>query len=118
MEGVPRTSAARARRRRSRHNHITITHADGTQKVVKPGSLRLPAGTRREQYVRYMNSPEWRALRKKVLRRDEGACVDCSSGEALQIHHLTYARFGAEQLEDLVTLCDGCHEARHMNPRA
>jgi hypothetical protein len=31
----------------------------------------------------------------------------------LDVHHLTYVRFGHERLEDLLTLCRPCHDAAH-----
>ncbi|MCE5329646.1 HNH endonuclease [bacterium] len=31
----------------------------------------------------------------------------------MQVHHLTYKSFGNEELEDLVTVCEKCHEKIH-----
>jgi predicted HNH restriction endonuclease len=34
--------------------------------------------------------------------------------ECLQVHHLTYARKGCEQLVDLQVLCADCHKGEHQ----
>ena len=60
-------------------------------------------------YVRYMQSPEWRALAARVMARDHHRCWVCGSRRNLQVHHRTYRRFGHERLSDLVTLCERCH---------
>ena len=50
------------------------------------------------RYDTYMHSPEWKAFRKKVLKRDRYTCQRCGlyspTGYGLQVHHLTYARVG------------------------
>jgi 5-methylcytosine-specific restriction endonuclease McrA len=59
-------------------------------------------------YQEYLNSPEWKALRTKVLERDE-CCVLCASTEELEVHHRTYVRVGYEKMSDLTTVCMPCH---------
>lgn len=67
----------------------------------------------RERYNAHMNSPEWFALRRKVLDRAGGTCEGCGVRKATQVHHLTYARLGREMLFDLVAVCSQCHESIH-----
>lgn len=67
----------------------------------------------RDDYVRYMASPEWHALRKKVFARSGGICEGCGERLAVQVHHLHYRRFRKEMLFDLVAVCLECHEAIH-----
>lgn len=31
----------------------------------------------------------------------------------MQVHHITYERFGRELFKDLIVVCDGCHELLH-----
>ena len=78
---------------------------------------------RTKAYRAYMASPEWKAKRAACLARDEYTCQVCgykkgpgldAIGDVIedrQLHaaHLTYARFGHELLEDLVTKCSDCH---------
>ena len=64
----------------------------------------------------------WREVRDAVLARDQRACVSCGSvpaaGEA-DIHHLVpRAAGGLDDPSNLITLCDGCHAARHPNLQA
>lgn len=65
----------------------------------------------------YYQSPRWAEIRKARLVYDGYRCVDCGhdgSDMRLEVHHLTYDRFGGnERLEDLQTLCNGCHMLLH-----
>jgi hypothetical protein len=63
-------------------------------------------------YEEYLKTPEWLAKRQQVLERDKG-CRNCNAQENLEVHHRTYARRGYEDLRDLTTLCEGCHEHFH-----
>lgn len=64
-------------------------------------------------YRDYLETEHWGKLRNQVLTRDAHQCRDCGSRRNLHIHHLTYVRLGRERLDDLLTLCKGCHEVRH-----
>lgn len=68
---------------------------------------------RKMPYEEYLQTPEWKQKREKVLARDEHRCRVCDSDEKLQVHHRTYARRGGEDLNDLTTLCGPCHEHFH-----
>lgn len=60
-------------------------------------------------YAQYMASPAWRAVRAQRLALDGGRCVVCG-GAAVNVHHLTYANFGHEDIRrDLVSVCRRCH---------
>ena len=57
------------------------------------------------------DTPEWRAVRARVVQRD-GACRMCGSTERLSVHHLTPAAddmAAALDMDNLVTLCRVCH---------
>src|SRR5689334_886424 len=61
----------------------------------------------------------WRAVRAVVLARDNRRCKECGelcpAGEA-DVHHLVpRAAGGVDEPANLITLCDGCHAARHPN---
>lgn len=55
------------------------------------------------------------ALREKFFR--DQVCVACGAQD-VQAHHCSYARLGDELAEDLVALCDVCHETVHLLVRA
>jgi ATP-dependent DNA helicase RecQ len=61
----------------------------------------------------------WREVRAIVLARDNRRCRGCgelcAEGEA-DVHHLVpRAVGGRDDPANLITLCDGCHAARHPN---
>lgn len=58
----------------------------------------------------YLRSPEWRAKRDAVLRRDGYMCQACLQNQAVQVHHKTYRHWGNEPLFDLVAVCEICHD--------
>lgn len=73
----------------------------------------MPGSTSLEQ------DQHWRDVRKVVLDRDAHRCKECGDacarGEA-DVHHLVpRAAGGPDDPANLITLCDGCHSARHPN---
>jgi ATP-dependent DNA helicase RecQ len=61
----------------------------------------------------------WREVRAIVLARDDSRCQECGEqtrqGEA-DVHHLVPRSSGGDDdPSNLITLCDGCHAARHPN---
>jgi RecQ family ATP-dependent DNA helicase len=63
--------------------------------------------------------PSWASVRRLVLERDNWSCQDCGlhceRGEA-DVHHLIpRSSGGSDDPSNLITLCDGCHAARHPN---
>lgn len=65
------------------------------------------------KYNAYINSPEWREKRRKVLDFRGCKCQRCLSEENLQIHHWTYRNLYKEKIADLFVLCYSCHVALH-----
>ena len=61
----------------------------------------------------YFNSSQWKLARSRILQRDNFNCKRCGTDNHLEVHHLTYIRFGRELSSDLVTLCRNCHQAVH-----
>ena len=61
------------------------------------------------EYDRYIHSPAWREKADRRLEADGGICQVCGSS-ATDVHHLTYDRFGHEDMDDLVSLCRKCHQ--------
>ena len=64
-------------------------------------------------------SQQWREVREIVLARDNHRCRECGQhcgkGDA-DVHHLIpRATGGTDEPANLITLCDGCHAARHPN---
>lgn len=69
------------------------------------------------EYVAYLKSPEWLAKRRLLTRQYGSRCTCCdsipTSGNPLDLHHLTYERLGNERLEDLTVVCRKCHDLIH-----
>ena len=79
----------------------------------------------------FYHSKEWKRLRKAALARDNGMCVDCMDrmragigikpNRATMVHHVIPRSERPDLelvLENLVSLCDGCHEKRHPERRS
>ena len=64
-------------------------------------------------YKRYLKSPEWQDIRRRVLDFWDYKCATCSAEHNLHIHHRTYVRVGMENLNDLIVLCERCHGKFH-----
>ena len=65
----------------------------------------------------YLQSKEWQQKRLQRLCMDDFRCCRCGSIRNVQVHHLTYANIGNEDVaNDLITLCDSCHVAIEKAP--
>ena len=66
------------------------------------------------KYSEYLQSDHWKEKRKKRLAVDGYKCAVCGSTESLNVHHISYANIGSEDIDnDLVTLCHPCHAMLH-----
>ncbi len=69
---------------------------------------------RRAEYKRYMRSDAWAAIRDVKLACAAHKCERCGKRARLDVHHLTYDRFGGdERMTDLQVLCRPCHNKAH-----
>jgi len=64
-------------------------------------------------YKKYLNSEYWSLVRKSMHEITGNKCEICGGSESLNIHHLSYENRGKETLDDLVCLCQRCHEVMH-----
>lgn len=67
------------------------------------------------EYKQFMQSDEWDEIRKAALKRANYQCSQCGARNTkLDVHHLTYERFGGDELpNDLEVLCRHCHKREH-----
>ena len=56
-----------------------------------------------------MKSDKWKAIRLKVLKRDNNVCQACLEAPAQDVHHLTYCNIGDELMYELISVCRDCH---------
>ena len=64
---------------------------------------------RKEFYSEYMKSDKWKAIRLKVLKRDNNLCQACLDAPAQDVHHKTYENIGDELMYELISVCRDCH---------
>lgn len=55
----------------------------------------------------------WFNLRDHARSRGCGKCEYCQRRPARALHHRTYEREGRERLEDVMMVCDSCHDLIH-----
>ncbi len=60
-----------------------------------------------DHYINY--SSLWWVKIQFALQRAGRKCQECGYKKGLAVHHLTYARLGREDPEDLRVLCKPCH---------
>jgi len=65
-------------------------------------------------YAEYNETPHWRSFRAQILGTNLPTCPACFAAVAVNLHHLTYQRIGAELPTDVIGLCRRCHEATHQ----
>lgn len=65
-----------------------------------------------KSYDEFLNTEEWRQVAAMVKDRDGHKCVICGSTENLNAHHIGYDGDCLDE-NDIVTLCNRCHECLH-----
>ena len=72
------------------------------------------------KYQEYLKSDKWRRIALKRMEIDHFQCCMCgsrgTSGNCLEVHHLSYKYLYHEEeriYQDLVTLCHSCHKGTH-----
>lgn len=71
--------------------------------------------TDNKSYSEKLKDPRWQKKRLEIMQRDEFACKNCGDTETtLYVHHQIYKSNPWDSPdEDLVTLCESCHEEEH-----
>lgn len=66
-------------------------------------------------YKDFLQTPYWKAVSEKKVRKAQYRCELCNSQGVLNVHHRTYSHKGFEalHLEDLIVLCQNCHYKFH-----
>lgn len=58
----------------------------------------------------YETTKEWKKRRILILEAYCNKCAICKEDKKLEIHHKTYDNYGNEKFEDLIPLCQHCHD--------
>jgi len=65
-----------------------------------------------KQHNEYLQTDQWKAIRLKVLKRDNFLCQGCLEAPATEVHHLDYAHWRNELMFELLSVCSNCHHNR------
>jgi hypothetical protein len=72
--------------------------------------------SRKERYDEYLNSSTWRRQRGEAFVRWGRFCNCCGENDAIHVHHLNYRNLVDVTADDLMPLCERCHERVHVTP--
>jgi len=64
-------------------------------------------------YNVYLQSDHWKNFREETIN-ERKKCEHCGTDENLIVHHKNYFNLGNEKEEDVLVLCDDCHEKIHI----
>lgn len=69
----------------------------------------------KSEYLKYLQSKEWKNIRKKVYQERNMICELCGKKieKKYHIHHTNYENIGKEKMEDLMLICEKCHKEIH-----
>jgi len=65
-----------------------------------------------KQHNEYLQTDQWKAIRLKVLKRDNFLCQACLDAPATEVHHLSYNHWRFELMFELLSVCSNCHHNR------
>ena len=71
----------------------------------------------KDNYLQLLKDPRWQKKKAEIMARDKYTCQCCGCKEkTLNVHHLKYLphhRPWEYDNEDLITLCEDCHQMEH-----
>jgi len=65
-------------------------------------------------YTDYLYTPEWRALSIEMRRRYPFCQLCGDAAQKLEVHHCRRPPRGTETTQDLIVLCEHCHELHEV----
>lgn len=73
----------------------------------------------KREYRDFMQSEEWKKIRDKIIGIRGRFCEKCDANcknKPIHLHHKDYDfEFGCERDEDLMLLCQDCHNLMHQD---
>lgn len=68
----------------------------------------------KEERIEFYESEKWNIIKENIFHNRGKICEICKSERNIQVHHLTYERFGGDEIpEDLQILCAKHHMVSH-----
>ena len=99
----------RIKRRKPR---VTYLYEDTSEEAVESPQLTFRINGELHQIDTWSLTGFSKTLREQALERDHYACYICGSTGWLQVHHIVPRRIGGKHtLDNLITLCSGCHSS-------
>ena len=86
-----------------------------SQEKIKPIERQDYVIGKKTEYEEYLASSEWKARRLLIISQHHGQCAICGEPSANVVHHNSYKRRGKENIQDLVLLCEACHNFVHKH---
>ena len=82
-------------------------------------TLETERAHRQEEYSDYIKSDYFQNLKMQVFKRDGFQCQykNCGSAKNILVHHTHYGARYNEDINDLVTVCQKCHNEIHANDK-
>lgn len=79
--------------------------------------VQIPKHRTSKRYLSYsdfLHSNEWRDIKNNLFSIRGKKCEKCESTVRIQVHHKHYNKpWGEEKPEDLLIVCETCHEKIH-----
>lgn len=66
-----------------------------------------------DSYQEFLLSEFWEEKRKWIIECSGSYCQKCQSTKKLNVHHLNYINLGNEGINDVIVLCNKCHQEEH-----
>lgn len=119
--------------RRSVQRALKVLVKDGSIQIIRLGGMyggckkssiyrvRSPyyTGRKEAKYQEYLFSKHWQKLRLTAFDKANHACESCGATSSLHGHHMIYRNpITACTAEDIMCLCDTCHDKLHTIYRA
>jgi len=78
-------------------------------------AYKIPKNFSKETYQKYLETPLWQGIRKRVLSAKGRSCEACGSRRKISVHHSIYETdiLEGKSLRGLTVVCDACHKAIH-----
>lgn len=71
--------------------------------------------SKHEAYQRYLKSSHWQNLRKSAIAKWGNRCGGCETTGKIEVHHLRYGNLYDVTPDDLIPLCEDCHNRIHRS---
>lgn len=72
-------------------------------------------------YDSFYHTREWQIVRLVAISRDKGLCIDCLNNKTIRlyntVHHIEPIKTAWHKrldINNLICLCEACHQARHI----